>query len=94
LASIYDALAHEEGVVDIQRSSSLVLVGAAERDALDREDAHRVLDAVATERLLTQFHADIATSLLSKIEGLGVKAPALTAEQQAGIRALCGRGGS
>jgi len=80
-------------VVDIQRSSSLVLVGAAERNALDKEDAHRVLDAVATDRLLTKIHSGNANTLLRLVEGLGAKAPPLSAEQQAEIGELCGHGG-
>lgn len=47
IASFYDGLYNEQKVIDIQRSSSLVLFGAYERNRLSQVDAGRVLDAVA-----------------------------------------------
>ena len=90
LAAFYDALANQNKVVDIQRASSLILKGALERDTLDREDTRRVLDAVATERLLTNIHISNATSLLRGVEAFGIKAPPLTSVQKFRIEALCG----
>jgi hypothetical protein len=89
LAAFYDHLANEKDVVNIQRSSALVLIGASERDTLDHEDARRVLDAVSNARLLTNFHISNAQGLIQQAEKLGVKAPPLPPEQQSDIALLC-----
>jgi hypothetical protein len=90
LAAFYDALANQNKVVDIQRASSLVLTGALERQTLGLEDAGRVLDAVATERKITNFHMSNATSLLRGAEAFGIKAPPMTSAQKSGLEAICG----
>lgn len=89
LADFYDQLANEKDVVNIQRSSALVLIGALERDTLDREDTRRVLDAVSSERLLTNFHISNAQGLIQQAEKLGVKVPPMTPDQQSNIALLC-----
>jgi hypothetical protein len=90
LAAFYDMLANQNKVVDIQRASSLVLTGALERRTLDPEDTRRVLDAVATERKLTNFHMYNAATLLRGAEAFGIKAPPLTSAQLVRIEAICG----
>ena len=88
-AAFYDTLANEKNVVDIQRSSALVLIGALERRRLNEADANRVLDAAATARLLTNFHLFNAAGLLRRAEELGVKSEPLTPIAKSEIAVLC-----
>jgi len=90
LAAVYDSLANENKVVDIQRASSLILTGALERRTLDPEDARQVLDAVATERKLTNSHMYNAATLLRGAAAFGIKAPPLTSAQLVRLEAICG----
>jgi hypothetical protein len=89
LTTLYDGLATEKSVVDIQRSSALILIGTLERQRLNEADANRVLDAAATGRMLTKIHIGNATSILRVAEALGVKPQPLTPTQASEIAGLC-----
>lgn len=90
LAELYDGLANQQKVVDLQRSNSQVLFGAHERDALSPSDAGRVLDAVANERAMANFYAANGKGLLAKAADLGARPPALGPEERVALATLCG----
>lgn len=94
IAEFYDLLYNEQKVVDIQRANALVLFGAHERKVLDPSDAGRVLDAVAVERQLTNFHISNGKVLLAMAADMGVRPPPLTPEARAALARLCGQGGA
>jgi hypothetical protein len=89
-AAFYDRLYNDQKVIDVQRSSGLVLFGAYERNALSQEDAGRVLDAVAIERNLTNFHAANSAALLKGAASFGLRPPPLNSNERASIALLCG----
>jgi hypothetical protein len=93
VAAFYDELKNEQGVIDIQRSNALVLVGAHERRALSQADAGRVLDAIAVEREITNFHVLNGTSLMRGAAEMGLKPPPLPASVRNRIAQLCGQAG-
>lgn len=94
IGALYDALGNQQKVIDIQRSSSQVLFGAYERDALSQADAGRVLDAVAVERQLTNFHTSNGMSLLARAADLGVRPDPLSSSARGELARLCGQGGA
>lgn len=94
VARFFDGLNGERGVIDVQRSSGLVLFGANERDMLNPEDAGRVLDAVAVERQITHFHRLNGAELLTQAAAMGIRPPPLAPDERAELLQLCGQGGS
>jgi hypothetical protein len=90
IAAFYDGLYNDQKVIDIQRSNSLVLFGADERRTLSPADVGRVLDAVAVETKLTNFHAANSAGLLRAAATFGFRPPPLTSDEQASITQLCG----
>ncbi|THD65263.1 hypothetical protein [Phenylobacterium sp.] len=92
LAELYDGLANQQKVIDLQRSNSLVLFGAHERNALNPSDAGRVLDAVANERAMADFYTGNGKALLAKAADMGVRPPALAPDEREALAVLCGHG--
>jgi hypothetical protein len=91
IAGFYDDLSNEQNVIETQRSNGLVLFGAHERGALDAADAGRILEAVAVERQMANFHDGNAVSLLEEAAKLGVKPAPLTSTARGFLDVICGR---
>lgn len=89
IAGFYSTLANAQKVVDLQRSSALVLFGAFERARLSEADAGRVLDAVAIQRSMSGFYGMNADGLLQKAAALGVGPAALDQDDRARLSWEC-----
>ena len=94
ITRVYDTLANEQKVVDLQRSSALVLVGADQRSALSEVDAGRVLDAFATQNAMANFYEANAHGVMKAAADIGVRPSPLDANSRVVLNWECGHTGA
>jgi hypothetical protein len=92
ITDLYNTLANAQKIVDLQRSSAIVLIGADQRSKLSEVDAGRVLDAVAVQYAMANFYKANARGAMKAAADFGVRSSSLDARSRLVLNWECGHG--